>query len=68
VLHASQAKLYDDDFDYGVKEQGWEDFVDFSGPKNWNVRTARSNPRTPVLDPDFEYNRTCKYFDSKTYQ
>jgi hypothetical protein len=50
--------LYDRNFNYGVKETGWEHFDHFSGPRQWNVRTAKDNPRTPVLDPDFEYNKT----------
>ena len=59
--------LYDDDFDYGVKEVGWEDFVDFPPPKKWNVRTARNNAKTPDLDPDFEYNKTRKLPSSHQY-
>jgi Beta-L-arabinofuranosidase, GH127 len=49
-----------------VTEEGWEYVTDFPGPGNWNVRTATSNPRTPILDPEFEYNKTCKLSIPKT--
>ncbi len=55
-----QTRLCDQDFDYGVKEQGWERFDDFPRPKQWDVRTVKTSPKTPVLDPDFEYNKTRK--------